>query len=101
MQRWLNHPARTSPSSISFDVPASPDDQVRGEFAVLDGILEEAEMVGLDRHGRITHHQIGLPLRLERHETDGLLKRHEVVEDFPRAEELVDEIATRCRLIEG
>jgi DNA-binding HxlR family transcriptional regulator len=42
-----------------------------------------------------------LSLGLERHETDGLLKRHKVVEDLPRAEELADQIATLRRVVGG
>ena len=46
-------------------------------------------------------YQLGLSLGFERHETDRLLKRHKVVEDLPRAEELAEQIATLRRLIDG
>jgi len=87
--------------SISFDLPASVEDQLRRELADLDVVAKEAALVELYRQERITHHQLGLSLGLERHETDGLLKRHKVVEDLPRAEELAEEIATLRRLIDG
>ncbi|MFM7519845.1 MAG: hypothetical protein ACKO9B_05160 [Planctomycetota bacterium] len=86
--------------SISFDFPASVEDLLRRELADLDVVAKEAVLAALDRQGRITHHQLGLSLGLERHETDGLLKRHKVVEDLPRAEELAEEIATLRRLID-
>ena len=87
--------------SISFDLPASVEDQLRRELADLDVVAKEAVLVELYRQGRLTHDQLGLSLGLERHETDGLLKRHTVVEDLPRAEELAEEIATLRRLIDG
>jgi hypothetical protein len=87
--------------SISFDLPASVEDQLRQELADLDLVAKEAVLVELYRQERITHHQLGLSLGLERHETDGLLKRHKVVEDLPRANELAEEIATLRRLIDG
>jgi len=87
--------------SICFDLPASVEDQLRRELADLDVVAKEAVLVELYRQGRLTHHQLGLSLGLERHETDGLLKRHKVVEDLPRAEELADQIATLRRLIDG
>ena len=87
--------------SISFDLPASVEDQLRRELADLDVVAKEAALVELYRQERITHHQLGLSLGLERHETDGLLKRHKVVEDLPRANELAEEIATLRRLIDG
>lgn len=87
--------------SISFDLPASVEDQLRRELADLDSAAKEAALVELYRQGRLTHHQLGLCLGLERHETDGLLKRHNVVEDLPRAEALADQIATLRRLIDG
>jgi len=87
--------------SISFDLPATVEDQLRRELADLDVVAKEAALVELYRQERITHHQLGLSLGLERHETDGLLKRHKVVEDLPRAEGLADQIATLRRLIDG
>jgi len=86
--------------SISFDLPASVEDQLRRELVDLDGVAKESALVELYRQGRLPHHQLGLSLGLERHETDGLLKRYKVVEDLPRAEELADQIATLRRLID-
>ena len=87
--------------SISFDLPASVEDQLRRELADLDVVAKEAALVELYRQGRLTHHQLGLALGLERHETNGLLKRHKVVEDLPRAEELAEQILSLRRLIDG
>ena len=87
--------------SIRFDLPASVEDHLRRALADLDVVVKEAVFVGLYRQGRITHHQLGLSLGLEGHETDGLLKRHKVIEDVPRTEALAEEIATLRRLIDG
>ena len=87
--------------SISFDLPASVEDQLRRELADLDVVAKEAVLVELYRQGRLTHYQLGLSLGLERHETDSLLKRHKVVEDLPRAEELAEQILSLRRLIDG
>ena len=87
--------------SISFDLPASVEDQLRRELADLDVVAKEAALVELYRQERITHHQLGLSLGLERHETDGLLKRHKVVEDVPRTIELAEQILSLRRLIDG
>jgi Uncharacterised protein family (UPF0175) len=87
--------------SIRFDLPASVEDQLRRELADLGVVAKEAALVELYRQERITHHQLGLSLGLERHETNGLLKRHKVVEDLPRAEELAEQILSLRRLIDG
>ena len=87
--------------SIRFDLPASVEDQLRRELADLDVVAKEAALVQLYRQGRLTHHQLGLSLGLERHETNGFLKRHKVVEDLPRAEELAEQILSLRRLIDG
>ncbi len=86
--------------SISFDLPASVEDQLRRELADLDVVAKEATLVELYRQERITHHQLGLSLGFERHETDRLLKRHKVVEDLPRAEGLAEQILSLRRLID-
>lgn len=70
--------------SIRFDLPASVEEQLRREHVDLDLVAKEAVLVTVYRQGSITHHQLGLSLGLERHETDGLLKRHNVTEDLPR-----------------
>jgi hypothetical protein len=78
--------------SISFDLPASVEDQLRRELADLDVVAKEAVLGELYRQGRLTHNQLGLSL--------GLV-RHKVVEDLSRAEELVDQIATLRRMVDG
>ena len=52
--------------SISFDLPASVEDQLRRELADLDVVAKEAVLVELYRQGRLTHHQLGLSLGLAR-----------------------------------
>ena len=87
--------------SISFDLPASVEYQLRRELADLDVVAKEAALVELYRQEQITHHQLGLCFGLERHETDRLLKRQTVVEDVPRTNELAEQILSLRRLIDG
>mgnify|MGYP006270851453 CR=1 FL=1 len=100
MRRFLGSPGGLA-VSISFDLPAAVEDQLRRELADLDVAAKEAALVELYRQGRISHHQLGLSLGIQRHETDALLKQHGVVEDLPKAEEMAGQIATLRRLVGG
>ena len=48
--------------SISFDLPASVEEQLRRDHANLDGLAKEAALVELYRQGSITQHQLALQL---------------------------------------
>jgi hypothetical protein len=85
--------------SITFDLPAAFEQQLRRDVTNLDVLAKEAALVELYRQGMISHHQLGLSLGMTRFETDGLLKRHHVTEDLITAEELGEQIATLRRLI--
>ncbi|MCX7414149.1 MAG: UPF0175 family protein [Planctomycetia bacterium] len=85
--------------SITFDLPAAVEQQLRRDVTNLDVLAKEAALVELYRQGMISHHQLGLSLGMTRFETDGLLKRHHVTEDLITAEELGEQIATLRRLI--
>ena len=47
----------------------------------------EAVLVELYRQDKITHHELGSLLGLDRFQTDALLKKHHVTEDLPTEEE--------------
>ncbi len=64
--------------NISFEIPQDIEEQVRTNGADLNGEAREAYLVDLYRQDRITHHQLAEALGLNRSETDGVLKRHEV-----------------------
>ena len=85
--------------SITFDLPAAVEQQLRRDVTNLDVLAKEAALVELYRQGTISHHQLGLSLGMTRFETDDLLKRHHATEDLITAEELGEQIATLRRLI--
>jgi hypothetical protein len=53
----------------------------------LDQTAGEAMLVELYRQDQLTHHQLSQALGLDRFETEAVLKRHHVTEDFPTDEE--------------
>jgi len=55
----------------------APGKRTPSEFA-----RAEAALVELYRQGATSHHQLGISLGMTRFETDDLLKRHHVTEDF-------------------
>lgn len=85
--------------SITFELPAAVEQQLRRDVANLDGVAKEAALVELYRQGRISHHQLRLSLNMTRFETDGLLKRHNVTEDLIAAAELGEQVATLRKLL--
>lgn len=64
--------------SISFDIPKDIEHQLRTAGADLNREAKEAFLVELYRQHKISHRQLGEMLDLERYETDGLLKKHNV-----------------------
>lgn len=85
--------------SITFELPAAVEQQLRRDVTNLDGVAKEAALVELYRQGTISHHQLGLSLGMTRFETDNLLKRHRVTEDLVTAEELSEQVTALRRLL--
>lgn len=85
--------------SISFELPAAVEQQLRRDMANLDGVAKEAALVELYRQGKLSHHQLGLSLNMTRCETDNLLKQHNVTEDLMTADELCEQIAALRKLL--
>ena len=46
--------------SITFDLPAAVEQQLRRDVTNLDVLAKEAVLVELYRQGKISHHQLGL-----------------------------------------
>ncbi|HEY2759866.1 MAG TPA: UPF0175 family protein, partial [Pirellulales bacterium] len=67
--------------SISFELPADIEKQLRDELGDLNQVAKEAALVELYREAKLTHHQLGLALGLDRFEVEACLKRHIVTED--------------------
>lgn len=85
--------------SITFELPAAVEQQLRRDVANLGGVAKEAALVEVYRQGKISHHQLGLSLNMTRFETDGLLKGHNVTEDLITAAELGEQVATLGKLL--
>lgn len=64
--------------TIRFELPQDIEREVQINGLDLNREAKEAYLIDLYRQDRITHHQLGEALGLDRYETDGLLKRHQV-----------------------
>jgi predicted HTH domain antitoxin len=95
----LHPPAGELAMSISFDLPADVEEQLRRDHANLDGLAKEAALVELYRQGSITQHQLAESLDKTRVEIDELLKQRNVTEDLVTAEEVAEQVATLRRLL--
>jgi hypothetical protein len=77
--------------TISFDVPPAIEELLRQSGQSPSDAVKEAALVDLYRRRKLTHHQLSEALGLQRLETDGVLKRHDVPLDIT-IEELEREI---------
>lgn len=79
--------------TISFSLPDSVENQLRGEFIDVGEALKEAAFVELYRQGKLSHGQFAEGLGISRYEADAVLKRHDVTEDLVSAKELDEQVA--------
>ena len=79
--------------AVTFQLPTGIEEQLRRELSDLNEVAKEAAMVELYRLGKLSHHELATALGLERFETDGLLKRHNVTEDLGTPDEFAEEAA--------
>ena len=79
-------------ATISFQLPDSIVDQLRHDLGDLDVAVKEAALIELYRQGQLSHGKLAVGLGLSRYETDGVLKRHNVVEDQLTREELEQQV---------
>lgn len=86
--------------AVIFELPATIEQQLRGEWADFDAVAKEAALVELYRQAKLTHHQLALALGLDRFATDELLQRHQVTEDLLSAEEMGSQLATLRKLVD-
>ena len=68
--------------TIYFEIPKDIEKQLRAAGIDPTQAAKELFFVDLYRTQRITHHQLGEALGLNRYETDGVLKRHDVPLDL-------------------
>jgi len=86
--------------TISFDLPAEIEEQLRRELGDLNQVAKESALVELYRQGNLSHGLLAQCLGISRYETDGVLKRHNVTEDLITVEEF-DEQMTFLRKLTG
>lgn len=75
--------------TVTFDFPAELEARLTETGQALADAVREAFALDLFRRGAITHAQLAQALRLDRFETDALLKRRDV--PSPLTHEEVDE----------
>jgi hypothetical protein len=80
--------------AVTFDIPAPLEEQLRRSLGNLDQEAKEAALVGLYRQNKLTHHELSQALGTHRIETDAVLRKHNVTEDLPSADEFRDELDT-------
>lgn len=78
--------------AVTFELPASVEQQLRRELGDLNVVAKEAALVELYRQGQLSHGKLAESLGISRYETDAVLKRHHVDEDLLTREELDEQI---------
>jgi predicted HTH domain antitoxin len=73
--------------TLIIHLPAELEQRLRTQSPQLEAEAKEALLIELYRQDKISHHELGQALGLHRFETDALLKKHNVTEDLPSAEE--------------
>ena len=84
--------------TVSFQLPSTIEEHLRRELVDLDQVAKEAALVELYRREKLTHHELGTALALDRFETEALLRRHRVTEDCLTLEELDQQLTTLRKL---
>ena len=85
--------------SISFQLPPEVEEAIARGGRDPAAELKEAGLVQLYRLGRISHGELAAGLGLARTEVDAVLKRYNVTEDLPTADELRDQLSKLRKLV--
>ena len=85
---------------VTFDLPTEIETNLRRSLGDLDKAAKEAAMVELYRQDKVTQHELSQALGISRLETEAVLKRHNVTEDLPSADEIADDVETLRRLLD-
>lgn len=86
--------------AVTIELPDDVEKRLRAESPDLDSEAKGAMLVELYRLDKLSRHELALALGLSRFETDGVLKKHRVVEDLPSDEELAEDLE-RARTLLG
>jgi predicted HTH domain antitoxin len=77
--------------TIRLDLPETLEKKFRAESTNLDAEVRDAYALELFRQGRLSHYELSQALGLDRFETDGYLKRHNVHEGSLTLEDLEEQ----------
>jgi predicted HTH domain antitoxin len=84
--------------SVTIQLPIELETILRGQLGDLDQAAKEALLLELYRQEHVSHHELSQALGLDRFATDALLKKHNVTEDLPTAEELAEDLSRLTQL---
>ena len=91
------------PLNVTFNLPADIEERLRRESPNLDAEVKEAYALELFRRGKLSHYELSQVLGLDRFETDGYLKRHNVFEgsltmsDLEADRQTLDRVMSKVR----
>jgi len=87
------------PLTVTLDLPPDVEQKLRAETPDLNTDVKEAYALELFRRGRLSHFELSQVLGLDRFETDGYLKRHNVFEGSLTMEDLEEQRRTLDRVL--
>ena len=67
--------------TLCIEIPSDVEAALRQQLSNLDEAAKEACLVEFYRQGHLSHYQLATSLGLDRYSTDGVLKRHGVMDD--------------------
>jgi predicted HTH domain antitoxin len=85
--------------SITFNLPAAVEENLRAQLGDLDEAAKEAALVELYRQGKLSHGQLAESLGISRDEASALLKRHNVTEDLLTIDEFDEQMEQLRKLL--
>ncbi len=74
--------------AVTIQLPADVEERLRADSPNLDFEAKEALLIELYRQDRLSHYELSQALGLDRFETDGVLKKHNVSVDLPTEAEI-------------
>lgn len=78
--------------AVTVKLPADVEKRLRAESPDLESDAKEAMLIELYRQDKLSHYELSQSLGLDRFETDGVLKKHNVTENLPTLEELEEDL---------
>lgn len=85
--------------AVTIQLPPDVERRLRAANSNLDSDAKEAMLVELYRQNKLSRYELSVALELNRPETDALLKRHQVSEDLPTADELESDLERARQLL--